>query len=108
MHARKYTDADAARILDVNKVTQVVAVEPVAVKRRTAAAMLQCGETMIFHLCKGGHLDTIMVGKERRITIASIRAFVARGGCVARSGGEREADTPKSSGLRGRSRGSTG
>lgn len=81
MHARKYTDADAlrptaARIPDVDQGTQVF-----AVKRAEAGAMIRCGQTTVYQLCVAGLLDTIMVGKEQRITIESIRRFVERGGC---------------------------
>jgi excisionase family DNA binding protein len=53
----------------------VVNVEPVAVRRRTAAQMLDCGETTVWRLCKEGKLDTIKVGKDDRITVASIKKY---------------------------------
>jgi hypothetical protein len=57
-----------------------VAIEPVAVKRATAARMLECGPTKIWELCKSGKLATIKVGADDRVTVDSIRRFVADGG----------------------------
>ena len=51
----------------------VANLEPVAVKRSTAAKMLDCGSTTIWRLCKAGQLDTIKIGNDDRITVASIR-----------------------------------
>lgn len=53
----------------------VVNVEPVAVKRTTAARMLDCGATTIWRLCKEGKLDTIKVGNDERVTVESIKRF---------------------------------
>lgn len=51
----------------------VANLEPIAVKRSTAAKMLDCGPTTIWRLCKEGKLDTIKIGNDDRITVASIR-----------------------------------
>jgi len=51
----------------------VANLEPIAVKRSTAAKMLDCGPTTIWRLCKEGKLDTIKIGADERITVASIR-----------------------------------
>jgi hypothetical protein len=56
---------------------EVTALEPVAVRRKTAAAMLDCSETTVWKLCKQGKLETIKVGSDERVTIASIRRFAA-------------------------------
>jgi len=52
-------------------------VEPVAVRRATAAAMLDCSESTVLNLEKSNKLKTILVGKDRRITVESIREFAA-------------------------------
>jgi len=51
----------------------VANLEPVAVKKSTAAKMLDCGATTIWRLCKEGKLDTIKIGEDDRITVESIR-----------------------------------
>ena len=61
----------------------VVSVPPEVVKRTTAARMLDCGETKIRDLCKAGKLKTIRLGADYRVTVASIREFVMRGGDAA-------------------------
>ena len=50
-------------------------VEPVAVRRATAAAMLDCSESSILNLEKAGKLKTVLVGKDRRITVESIKSL---------------------------------
>jgi hypothetical protein len=51
----------------------VANLEPIAVKRSTAAKMLDCGPTTIWRLCKEGKLDTIKIGADERITVESIK-----------------------------------
>jgi len=57
-----------------------VIIEPEAIKRSTAARLLDCGTTKIYELCKAGKLKTIKVGTDDRVVVASIREFVAAGG----------------------------
>lgn len=54
---------------------ETVAIEPVAVKRSTAARMLDCGPTTIWRLVKEGKLDVIKVGKDDRVTVESIKKY---------------------------------
>ena len=56
---------------------ETVTLEPVAVKRSTAAKMLDCGITKIWQLCKEGKLQTIQVGADTRVTVASIKALAS-------------------------------
>jgi hypothetical protein len=56
-----------------------VVIEPVAVRRKTAAAMLDCSETTIWRLCKAGLLSTIRVGSDERVTTSSIKQLAQRG-----------------------------
>ena len=58
----------------------VVFIEPQAVKRSTAARMLDCGQTKVYELARAGKLETILLGADVRITVASIKNFVANGG----------------------------
>lgn len=48
-------------------------IEVVAVRRETAARMLDCSLTTIWKLSKEGKLDAIKVGADDRITVESIR-----------------------------------
>ncbi len=51
----------------------VATLETVAVKRSTAAKMLDCGPTTIWRLCREGKLDTVKIGADERITVESIK-----------------------------------
>ena len=51
----------------------VANLDPIAVKRTTAARMLDCGPTTIWRLCKEGKLDTVRIGADERITVESIK-----------------------------------
>ena len=54
---------------------EVVTIEPVAVRRRTAAKLLDCSEVTIWKLCKAGKLETIKIGADARVTVESIRRY---------------------------------
>lgn len=54
---------------------RVLELEPVAVRRQTAAKMLDCSETKVWQLARDGVLKKIKVGADDRITVESIRAF---------------------------------
>lgn len=56
-----------------NRDDPIVAIEPLAVRPRTAAKMLDCGQTKIYELIKLGKLETIRLDSDQRITIASIK-----------------------------------
>ena len=58
----------------------IVVIEPLVVKPTTAARMIDCGGTKIWELCKQGVLDTIQVGADKRVTVESIKRYVAKGG----------------------------
>ncbi len=60
------------------QVDEVVTLEPVAVKRATAARMLDCSTTTIHRLIAEKKLSTIKVGSDLRITMASIRRFAEK------------------------------
>lgn len=57
---------------------EVMRLEPLAVRRRTAAAMLECSETSIWKLVKEGRLRTLKIGADQRILVTSIREFAAQ------------------------------
>jgi hypothetical protein len=59
---------------------EVVVIEPFAVRRRTAAAMLDCSESTVLKLERLGKLETVLIGTDRRITVKSIKAL---GGAAA-------------------------
>ena len=54
---------------------EVVTIEPVAVRRTTAAKLLDCSPSTIWKLCRAGKLDVVKIGADDRVTIASIRRY---------------------------------
>jgi hypothetical protein len=52
--------------------------EPLVVKPREAWQMLGCGNTRGYELLAAGELESFLDGRSRKITVASIRAYVAR------------------------------
>jgi len=56
---------------------EVVQLEPLAVRRSTAAKMLDCGLTTVHRMVRDGRLRTISIGGgDLRITVKSIRALL--------------------------------
>jgi hypothetical protein len=53
-------------------------VEPLVVKPKTAWKLLRCGNTRGYELLARGELQSFKDGRSRKITVASIKAFVAR------------------------------
>jgi hypothetical protein len=51
---------------------------PLLVKPRDAWRMLGCGNTRGYELLAAGELDSFLDGRSRKITVASIHAYVAR------------------------------
>ena len=56
---------------------EVVVLEPVAVRRPTAAKMLDCSASTVLKLEREGKLKTIMIGSDKRITVESIKKLGA-------------------------------
>jgi hypothetical protein len=52
--------------------------EPLAVKPRRACQMLDCGITRLYELMNSGALVSFKDGGSRKITTASIRAYIDR------------------------------
>ena len=52
--------------------------EPLVVSPRRARRLLDCGNTRLYELIAAQELETYKDGKSRKITVASIRAYVAR------------------------------
>jgi excisionase family DNA binding protein len=53
-------------------------IEPLVVKPKIAWKMLGCGNTRGYELLAAGELESYKDGRSRKITVASIKAFVAR------------------------------
>ena len=53
-------------------------VEPLLVRPREAWRMLGCGNTRGYALLNAGELESFLDGRSRKITVASIRAYIAR------------------------------
>jgi hypothetical protein len=58
--------------------TEVNDPEPLVVKPKVAWKMLACSNTRGYELLAAGELESYKEGRSRKITVASIRAFVAR------------------------------
>ena len=52
--------------------------EPLVVKPKVAWKMLACSNTRGYELLAAGELESYKGGRSRKITVASIRALVAR------------------------------
>jgi hypothetical protein len=70
---------------------------PLVVKPKTAWKMLGCGNTRGYELLAAGELDSFLDGRSRKITVASISAYITR-----RLG---KADIPSGTGPQPRRRG---
>ena len=55
-----------------------VDVEPLVVKPKVAWKLLGCGNTRGYQLLAAGELESYKDGRSRKITVASIIAFVTR------------------------------
>lgn len=63
-----------------------VDVEPLVVKPKVAWKMLGCGNTRGYELLASAELESYKDGRSRKITVVSIKAFVARQLAGASSG----------------------
>jgi excisionase family DNA binding protein len=52
--------------------------EPIVVKPKVACVMLGCGITRLYELLAAGELDSFRDGRNRKITVESIRRYVTR------------------------------
>lgn len=52
--------------------------EPLAVSPKDAFAAIGVGVTKGYELINSGELESFMLGRSRRVTTESVRAFVAR------------------------------
>ncbi len=50
---------------------------PIAVKPKRACKMLDCGTTRLYELINTGRLVSFRDGRSRKVTTASIRAYIA-------------------------------
>jgi excisionase family DNA binding protein len=57
------------------------------VKPRGAQQMLQCGRKHVYQLIAEGHLVSFKDGRSRKITVASIEAYIAH--CLTASAGSK-------------------
>jgi hypothetical protein len=58
--------------------TAVADVEPLVVKPRDARRMLACGNTRLYELLTTRELVSFLDGRSRKITVESIRQYIAR------------------------------
>jgi len=53
-------------------------IEPLLVRPRTAWRLLGCGNTRGYELLAAGELESFLDGRSRKITVDSIRRYIAR------------------------------
>jgi|SRR5215475_7155202 len=51
--------------------------EPLVVSPKVARTMLNCSNTRIYELINAGEVESFLIGRSRKITIESIRQYVA-------------------------------
>lgn len=52
--------------------------EPIGLSPKATKDAIGCGTTKLYQLINDGELESYFIGRSRRITTASIKAFVAR------------------------------
>jgi excisionase family DNA binding protein len=52
--------------------------KPIGLTPKATTATIGCGITKLYELINAGELETYKIGRGRRITTASIEAYVAR------------------------------
>jgi len=52
--------------------------EPLVASPKRARRMLDCGNTRLYELIAAHELESFKDGKSRKITVASIKAYIAR------------------------------
>jgi hypothetical protein len=77
MYAIVLKDATSMRAKNTGRAIEDAA-EPLVVRPRTAWWMLGCGNTHGYALLAAGELESFLDGSARKITVASIRAYVDR------------------------------
>lgn len=70
----------------MNATEEIVSFQPVAVKRSTAASMLDCSATTIHRLIQERRLDTVKIGADLRVTVESIKRFATARAGIAEGG----------------------
>jgi excisionase family DNA binding protein len=61
-----------------NRPAEANDLDPLVVRPKVAWKMLACGNTRGYELLAAGELESYKDGRSRKITVASIKAFVAR------------------------------
>jgi excisionase family DNA binding protein len=61
-----------------NRPAEANDLEPLVVRPKVAWKMLGCGNTRGYELLAAGELESYKDGRSRKITVASIKALVAR------------------------------
>jgi excisionase family DNA binding protein len=65
-------------MLSTNSPVAVSVSEPLVVRPRDACRLLAVGNTRLYELIGAGELETYLDGRARRITMDSIRRYIAR------------------------------
>jgi len=64
----------------------VARIEPTVVRPKQACILLGCGQTRLFDMLNNGELESYLDGASRLITVASIKARIARKLAEAKAG----------------------
>ena len=62
--------------MEVQSFTQIISAPPLVVRPAQACAMLNIGLTRCYELMNAGKLQSFKDGKSRKITVASIQAYI--------------------------------
>jgi excisionase family DNA binding protein len=63
-----------------------VSLEPIGIPPKQAFELIGCGVTYGYQLLAAGELESYHLGRARRVTVASIHAFIQRRLAAAREG----------------------
>ena len=63
---------------DEKNIAMSAEVPPLLVSVRSAARILAVGRTTVYELIAAGELETIHIGRSRRVPMAELEAFVQR------------------------------
>jgi excisionase family DNA binding protein len=63
---------------DETNIAMSAEVPPLLVSVRSAARILAVGRTTVYELIAAGELETIHIGRSRRVPMAELEAFVQR------------------------------
>jgi excisionase family DNA binding protein len=64
--------------MSISSISPRASASPIGLAPNAAKQAIGCGTTKLYELLAAGELESYCVGRSRRITVASIEAYVAR------------------------------